>query len=76
MKDGNVMSMKEFLGLLVSVCYCFLFAMMFYSFMDKIGWYNEVLFAIFALIISFSGVYVAISFTNFLYNIEDKRKRD
>lgn len=76
MEGGKVMDMKEFLGLLVGVCYGFLFAIMFYSFMDKIGWYNEELFGIVALIIGFSGVYLAESFTTFLYNIEDKRKRD
>lgn len=77
MKGGNVMGIKEYLGLLVGLCYCFLFAMIFCIVIDQLDlWPPQVFVAIFILMISFSGVYVAESFTNFLYHIEDKRKRD
>lgn len=76
MKGGKDMGIKEFLGLLVGVCYCFLMCMIFSPFIGETDWYFQIFYVIFPLITSFSGVYLGISFTIFLYHIEDKRKRD
>ena len=75
MKGGKVMGMKEFLGLLAGICYCYLMCMIFSTFIDETDWYFQIFYGIFIPITSFSGVYLAESFATLLYNIEDKRKR-
>lgn len=75
MKGGKVMGIKEFLGLIVGVCYCFLMCMIFSPFIGETDWYFQIFYVIFPPITSFSGVYLALSFTTLLYNIENKRKR-